>query len=319
MRAIHLHIGLPKTASTWLQEQAFPQLRHLRVVCTPRSRLFDEPADRALEGRVMACAMRRSAGVWRAMGDAVMAEMLGPRAASLADGRDLLISDEAIGRVGSRPEQLAAHLREMAPVAARWGFERLAVICLIRRQDRWIASHYAQMSDRNPRASQRDFEAFAARLADPSGARFALGALLDYAALREALAAVAPDPLVLAHEALERAPAEALRVLLDRLGTPVADRERVEAASLGTVANMRSGGGSWRLRPRRRALLGHPRLALPEWGRRGTITLTPEISARVMAAYAEGNRALDAAAGLGLAELGYFERDRPRPADPWAT
>ena len=319
-RTLHLHIGLPKTASTWLQDQVFPHLTHLRVVSTPRSRLFDEPADREAEGRVMACALRRSARVWNAMGDAVMGEMLGPREAWLADGRDLLISDEAIGRAGSRPEQLAAHLREMAPVAARWGLGRLSVIGLIRRQDRWLASHYAQMSDRNPRACQRDFEAFARRVADPAAARFALGALLDYAALREAVAEVAPDPLVMPHEALRRAPGEALRVLLDRLGTPAADRPRVEAASLGTASNVRSGDGAWRLRPRRRALLSHPRLRVPGWGRgagRGTISLTSEISALVLEAYAEGNRALDAATGLGLGRLGYFKDAPPRPTEPY--
>ncbi len=181
-RTLHLHIGLPKTASTWLQGEVFTRLGHLRVVCTPRSRLFDEPADRAAEGRVMACAMRRSAGVWGAVGDAVMGEMLGPREAWLAERCDLLISDEAIGRTGSRPEQLAAHLGALACVGARWGLGRLRVIWLVRRQDRWLASHYAQMSDRNPHASQRDFEAFVGRLTDPWAARHALGALLDYAA-----------------------------------------------------------------------------------------------------------------------------------------
>ena len=317
-RTLHLHIGLPKTASTWLQDQVFPHLVHLRVVSTPRSRLFDEPADREAEGRVMACALRRSARVWRAMGDAVMGEMLGPREAWLVGGRDLLISDEAIGRMGSRPEQLAAHLRELAPVAARWGLGRLSVICLIRRQDRWLASHYAQMSDRNPRASQRDFEAFARRVTDPAAARHALGALLDYDALREAIAEVAPDPFLMPHEALRDAPSDALGTLLDRLGTPVADRPWIEAASLGTASNVRSGEGSWRLRPRRRTIAGHPRLRVPDWGRgagRGMISLTSEISARVLEAYAEGNRALDAATGLDLGRLGYFEGVRPSPTE----
>ena len=312
-RTLHLHIGLPKTASTWLQERVFPQLDHLRFVATPRSRLFDEPEDRAMEGRLMACALRRSATVWRATGDALMRELVGEREAWLGNGHDLLVSDEAIGRAGSRPEILAAHLREMAIVAQRWGHDRLSVVCLIRRQDHWLASHYAQMSDRDARASQRGFEALVRRIADPAGARHGFGTLIDHAALREALVGVVDDLLLLPHEALRSDPERALTTLLAGLGTPGDTTVRIVEASAGTAANVRSEEGAWRLRPR--SLLvpgagGRRRVALPSWtpvlGRRGVIRLTPDLSARILASYAASNRALDEAEQLGLGIYGYF-------------
>ena len=199
----------------------------------------------------MAAMLRRSARIWRAWGDAALAEMLGAREPLARPGPRPPISDEAIGRVGSRPEQPAAHLREIASVGRGRGLERMQVICLIRRQDHRLASHYAQMFDRNPHASQRNFEAFAAR--------HVLGALPDHDALREAIAEVAPDPLILPHEALWRAPSKTLGMLLDRLRTRVADRSRIEAASLRAHSNMRSAEGAWRLRPRRRARPGRAR------------------------------------------------------------
>lgn len=314
-RTLHLHVGLPKTASTWLQSQVFPALTHLHVATTPRSRLFDDPEDREAEGRVMGCALRRAPLVWAAMGDAVIEGLVGRRDAWLSHGRDLLISEEAIGRAGSRPQDLAAHLREIRAAAGRWGFERIQILCLIRRQDHWLASHYAQMSDRAPRASQRDFEAFVRRICDPAGGRYLLGMLLDYAVLREALLGCGADLVLMPHEALLRTPAEALRRLLMALGTPEADLAQIEAASLGTVANVRSVEGSWRLRPRSLRLAGHRRAALPAWaplGGRGAIALTPEIAARVAEAYAPSNRALEAALPMGLAALGYpgLEADR---------
>ena len=311
-RTLHLHIGLPKTASTWLQDHVFPRLDHLRVVGTPRGRLFDDPKDRMMEGRVLACALRRSAAVWPAMGDAVMREILGDREAWLRDGRDLLVSDEAMGRAASRPEVLAAHLEAMALAARRWGFERVGVLCLIRRQDHWLASHYAQMSDRNARASQRGFEAMVRRVADPAGARHGFGMLIDHGALRGALAGIVDDLLMLPHEALTASPEAALTTLLARLGTPEGTAARIVAASAGTAANVRSqGDASWRLRPRSLSVPGgRRRLAVPALtpvlGRRGTIRLTRELSGRILAAYAASNRALEDAEPLGLGEFGYL-------------
>ena len=246
------------------------------------------------------------------MGDDILDELLGDRGAWVAGDRDLLISDEAIGRAGSRPDHLARHLDAIAEVAGSWGMPRLHVVCLIRRQDHWLASHYAQMSDRNPRASQRDFEGFVRRVADPAGVRYGFGMLIDHAALREAILTSRAELTMLPYEAFRRSPKEALGSLLARLGAPEAEADGIVQASAGTAENVRSGGGAWRLRPRSLGLPGGRRAALPApmgAARRRGIALTPELSAEALGAYAEGNRALDAVLPMDLGAFGYLGGD----------
>ncbi len=307
-RTLYLHVGLPKTASTWLQDEVFSRLGRLRVVSKPRTRLFRMPADAAAGPAVFEGAMRRSATLWDSYGDALFAEMLGPLEAWRAEGRDLLVTDETIGRAGSRPALLAAHVAGIAATAARWGLGRVRVLCVIRRQDHWLASHYAQISDRLPRAGQAGFEAMVAEVLDPARARHGFGALLDFHLLRDALAgAVGPEALlILPLEALRDAPEATLGRILDWLDAPEDTARRVLAAALDRPANVRAQDAAWRLRA--------PTLRVPGLGRRlprparrrGTITLPSEVTAAILAAYGSGNRRLAATERLPLATWGYF-------------
>ena len=319
MRTLHLHIGLPKTASTWLQERVFPALGHLDVRAMPRTRLFRAPGDAKAEHRLMGCVVRRAPAIWPAMGDAILDE-LAPSAGA-AEGRDLLVSDEAFGRAASHPEALGAHLRGLAAAATARGFGRVAVVVLLRRQDTWLASHYAQVSDRAARAGQRDFERMVAQLTDPARSRYLGGMMVAYDALLEALhgAVGAENVTVLAHEALSADREGALARILDALGTPEGDRDAVMAAATGGApTNRRSDpSGSWALRPRRiGARHGAPGtgIPLPLWldrARGRGIALTPDLSRRILAAYRDANARAAAAAGLDLAAHGYIVDDRP--------
>lgn len=75
-----------------------------------------------------------------------------------------------------------------AEKAREWGFAPLRLIATIRRQDQWLASHYAQVSDRIPDASQTHFEAFIDEVLDPHRRFFNIGVVLDYSVLAEQLA-----------------------------------------------------------------------------------------------------------------------------------
>ncbi len=314
-RPLYLHVGLPKTASTFLQERVFPGLDHLNVRAMPRTRRFATAGDAAAGFRAFACALRRAAGVWQAEGEALVDEILGPD-----DGRrGVLVSDEAIGRGASRPEGLAAHLAAFARVAAGRRLGRPRIVAFLRRQDHWLASHYAQMSDRRPGAGQAGFEALADRVLDPACERFGFGMLLDYGALHAALAEVAGPGgvLLLPHEALETEPQATLGRLLDWLGTPQDRARAVVAETADRRANVRAetreGAPSWRLRPPSLGLerFGRGRrLALPGrlWPTR-RIMLGPALSARILAGYAESNRRASEAAGLDLARWGYLPAD----------
>ncbi|KKM76269.1 hypothetical protein LCGC14_1381820, partial [marine sediment metagenome] len=159
----------------------FPQFGGVDVFATPTDPAFTDQDDRASGHRVMTCMCKRDPRVWQSYGQDVFTRLLGP--ASQWSPKNVLISDEGIGRAGSRPDLLAAHLVEIGRIAADWGLSRVAVICAVRRQDHWLASHYSQMSDRNRDASQADFERAAHHLVRPSGDRFKLGMMLDYATL----------------------------------------------------------------------------------------------------------------------------------------
>lgn len=307
-RPLYLHVGLPKTASTFLQKRIFPALDHLIVRAVPRTGLFRERGDAAAQYRTFACALRRSAALWPAIGDRLFDELL----ESEDDGRrGLLISDEAIGRAASRPEGLTAHLSAFAALAQTRDFARPRIVAFLRRQDHWLASHYAQISNRNARAGQAGFQATIENTLDPTRQRYGFGRLLDYDALRTALVTVAGEDgvLLLPYEALLAEPEATLRNLLNWLDTPHTSAGRL-ADSNGRV-NLRSevigGNLTWKLRPPSFALPHGRRISLPTqvWPAR-RISLSPNLSDCILSAYEESNRSVAAAVSLDLARWGYF-------------
>ena len=256
----------------------------------------------------MAAVFRRAPEVWEEMGDAIFAELFGGRR---DPARGALLSDEAIGRLATDPRRLAVHLAAMERAGTRHGFDRLHVVAVLRRQDTWLASHYAQVSDRRPGAGQADFERLVAAVLDPARQRFALGMVIDHGALLGALV----DALgrgrvcVLAHEALAADPEGAATRLLGGLGTPPGEVRRIARALDERRSNARtSRPGRWTLRPRRLGVLGRD-LRVParlDPRRGGSIALTPDLSARILDAYAPSNRAAARIGGLDLAGHGYL-------------
>ena len=163
------HVGLYKTASSYLQWQIFPQVDALGTGPQP-ARV------KALKTRMVQLFRRRSPSVWRTRkGRATAAEI----AALARDDRPVLYSHESLyhGKIflqGERRLQvrdpvhlLAAHLSAFARHA--WG-GRGSVRCLffVRNQPDWLASMYAQFNDKVPGSGQADFERRVdALLADP--------------------------------------------------------------------------------------------------------------------------------------------------------
>lgn len=304
MKTLYLHIGLPKTGSTWLQEQVLPCFPHLSGVASPTSRYFGMPEDRATGNRVLSDTFRRAPELWDAVGDDLFAHILALSDAPPGEGRDVLFSEEGMGRQASRPAHLVAHLRALAATAARAGFGRTRVLAFIRRQDTWLASHYAQVSGLNPAAGQADFERLVADVAEPRRARYGFGTLLDWAALQDALhAAVGPENVRLVPQ--ERLAGDPRGVLEDLAHWTGAGREvdPVLDGAVGGRANVRSAGTYWNLRDRPRKL-GPLRLSGRLRRRGGQICLTPALSETIVSAYREGNLRLDRD-GLDLARYGY--------------
>jgi hypothetical protein len=163
---LHLHVGLPKTATTFLQLEILRRLPDVHLV----HRLVDDTHAAALTS------LRRYVGHGRS--DETPERMLmrlvtldgvgrDPRAHAGAPGpRPWVLSNESLalgprgfwrGR-GPDPAHVARRLRELVAAAdpsPGWG----RVIVGIRRQEHWLLSRYAQSSKSVEGFSQDDLEA----------------------------------------------------------------------------------------------------------------------------------------------------------------
>jgi len=308
-RTLHLHIGIPKTASTWLQSNIFPKLDHLLYLDGSRKYLFEKIDNAPSNQQTFASIFKRSKRIWAGFGDSIFEDIIGGRDQWLKDGRDLLISDERIGRTGSRPSFLSAHLKEMKRKAYDWGFERMNILCVIRRQDHWLASHYAQMSDRNPKASQDDFERLIREITSPYLLQYSFGMLLNYNILYHELAEVSGknNLLMLPYEELKASPSVFLNSLLVKMNTAPETIENICSETTGTMANVRSEQGVWQLRRKKRARVAG--IPLPLWNinsDKNTIKIMPEHTQQIFKCYSAGNKELALKAGLDLEQYGYF-------------
>jgi hypothetical protein len=189
--------------------------------------------------------------VWDAYGTEILSAILGPEL-NAHGNQSILISDEGAGREATRPELFRAHLDGLKRCAIRAGYRNLCILCFIRRQDHWLASHYAQLSDRNPTASQHDFELTVQEILDPARGRFAFGMVLDFATLYRQLSAVltTDDILMLPYEQLAENPAHFLSSIGSFLPNNAGLSERLQLSeAIGRGVNVRTRGTDvWRLR-----------------------------------------------------------------------
>ena len=314
-------MGLPKTGTTYLQTHVFPALRETAYLDKPTADLFTGDGD-AGYGLLDGC-FKRSAVVWRERGGEVLDALLPPPAGLDGKAR-VLVSDEGVGTAGRRPHLLRAHLEELAHVAGTRGLAPLRVLCTVRRQDQWLGSHYAQISDRITGASQETFERYVCDLLDPAREYYRRGVLLDYRGLREQLVRAVGEAhvLMLPYELLDRDPRHFIGRVAAFLETDVdreaglgedPERENVRSARPDVWAiRPRSPAGARELRLRPERLwsgLGLPsrvRLRLPERGRGDVLEMTEALRARVRAVYRASNVALAADLGLDLGTYGYY-------------
>lgn len=312
-RILYLHIGIPKTATTWLQSRVFSQLDHIKYLDCPRSELFKATNKEEISTRFLGEVFQKSSRIWSEYGDIIFEDLVGDRHKWLEHNKDLLISEEGIGRSGSRPALLAAHLRELKLKASGWGFHHFKIIYIIRRQDHWLASHYAQMSDRISKPEQTDFERLIREIASPRESRFGFGMLLDHNVLYDHLVDVVGKDslLILPYEMLEESPEGFLNLLLQKLNTPSNKIKEIYEMESESKANVRSGQEqlTWRLR---RKISRLRRLPLVRWiinnKKAKTIRLTSEISQKINDTYSEGNQALAEKTNLDLCRYGYINQ-----------
>lgn len=156
-QSLVVHIGLPKTGTTYLQYKVF-------AVATPDSFLHRKTSDRGLR----VCNLLRNLAR-RGKGSEIerVSRMTAKLDRLFDDGpatRTVFISDENIsvrarsfwkGR-GPQPEPLARRFAGVRHLSKR--FDQVRVLMGIRRQDQWLASRYAESSKLYKKFGQDDFD-----------------------------------------------------------------------------------------------------------------------------------------------------------------
>jgi hypothetical protein len=217
-----LHIGLPKTGSTYLQHRIFrrvPDLRFIHRSVGPQ----EEKLCAALRKYVGASGLK-AALMRRALTAAAASRLQSMDEAAPPGG--IILSDETLSVTsggfwrgkGPEPERVAERLHTLvAPLPPQFG--PVKVLIGLRSQDTWLASRYADSARRLKDFSQKDFDARMMRIAGASHLSGPL-AWLDHARVCKAFTtAFGADFVVLfRHERLEQRPGRVLKELGHKLG-----------------------------------------------------------------------------------------------------
>jgi hypothetical protein len=332
-RDIVIHIGFPKTATTALQHGLFrhdPAVAYLGKLNlhrgleaarlgAPRSRYAEEVGNELVRELLWSSAQRWSGG-----DPGVVTRLLeAAEEAGLTREGPLVLSDEdmleavfggcrTLARrddnrmVGVDPDALAARIAAFAYQA--WP-GRVKILLTLRRQDSLLASLFAQTFDKRIGTPVDTLERFATAVMGDQ--YYSLGGLaLDYEWLIGRLEqAVGPGNVEVAVYEDLRAQPERIVSQLQRLVN--ADPDLARSALSNVSFNVRTRGqGGWRTRRYRgRNYLRHTgqwlqrtlnRAPDPKW-----ITLTEDLSGRILARYEDSNRRLAQRLGQSLACYGY--------------
>jgi hypothetical protein len=289
-----LHIGLPKTATTFLQHSIFRWMENVTYV----HRRYGEQwlsFTRAL--KQLRRVHPRSV---RGVSERLAQEFRQILAAGVEGGQPprIIVSDENISLAASEfwvadgpgPRQVAERLQR-ALRGMGLGEGAVKVVLGIRRQDQWFASRYAQSAASFPEFGQEDFDR---RIESVCGMRLR-GPLewIDYAAVHGVLTRAfgAGNVFFMPMEALRHSPQATLGELGRFFGgidlLEIYQRRVVEGKSR-RGPSLSVGPNVWRLRKRTEL-----------------ITLSEERGRMLLERFRDSNRALAKATGLDLSGMGY--------------
>lgn len=329
MSSIILHIGAPKTATTFIQNEVMSKINSVRCLVKPKIRIGDSK----IQFGDIFCF---EPNLW----DEVEKEPLSTY--SIRGERevtDILISDEYIyGGVSSPRPRMASggcrygkytkinrhengypsissflsHLRKIKSISKDLGYKNVKVLITTRRQDEMLASTYAEASHIIRGASQKNFEKWTQYITqNPMGYHAGGGNKLNFTNYyKKSSDIVGKDNVFLI-------PFEMLmkdqRNFLDKWMTYAGVKEKEKVLSKihnneSNKVNKRSKSKhTWKLsKPIRRGpsipagriptALGLPRripLRWPDFSREQQISLSERVSEQILDVYEESNRSLD--------------------------
>lgn len=339
LNSFYLHVGPPKTASTFLQGAVLPKIENIRCHVKPTV-TFGESEMKFRDLFLF------SPDLWRTS----MEEPFTFLGDDISKEQDVLVSDEGIYRrpasprprldvrqkiygpivrtnpkAGGRQDHISfrSHLDAFREGVQQQGFSQTKVLLTVRRQDEMLASLYAQLSRFVRGASQGNFERWARHLTgDRAGFYLGGGQKLNYYLWWKSIVEVLGETnvLLLPFELLRESTSRFLKRWLEFLG---AERAVPIANTLSDTKakNRRSASDvKWDVSPPIRKLNLHPSRILkafglptslparwPDFQRGEEIHLTRELSEEILGVYEKGNRRLDnQGLGLNLENYGYY-------------
>jgi hypothetical protein len=195
---LYIHVGPPKTATTYLQNSFLSKLKGIDCIVRPRVKIGGHSI-------YLHRLFVYSVDIWSDVGREVFKKV---SKNSIDNGRDLIISSEGFygGFSVPRPwyksraknltnrvnglwstsgspyaDTFARHLEELRGVSRDIGFKELKMVGTMRRQDQKMASGYAEMSSSIKGASQEHFEEWVSYILEsPTGYYGLGGSKLDY-------------------------------------------------------------------------------------------------------------------------------------------
>lgn len=306
---LYLHIGLHKTGSTFLQREVFPNIDGLYFLKKPNWNLISGYADPTSLARFMAS----NTGVWDAMGDKFFERVNVECGRNPQEGGELLISDEQgpFGRHRNDPHAVAVHLDKIRSVM-KPHFDELKIILIIRRQDTWLASSYAEISGRFKNASQEHFEEWVdGHISYDKNYFWGKGVRIDYYKLLKEICRYIPQKNVkmLPYEMLRDSPNKYVKKILSFTGNKSVDwknrmqNKRSKSKNEWEVSPY-NGNTIW-LRPGKlfHKMGVNPRVDVPSPFRDRKITLTDRLTEKVLSFYKSSNNKIERK--LSVSKYGY--------------
>lgn len=309
---LYLHAGLHKTGTTYLQEKVFPLIDNLCCLKTPDFGIVSRNNDKTSLSRFL----NSSPLIWDSIGGKLFAKLNSRLGRKSKRERDILISDEHIFRKHTNdPCAAALHLKKMSDKAAEYFFT-LKVLIVIRRQDRWFASVYSQVSNEFRCASQSHFEKWLEERIDRKRNFFSSsGIRVNYSYILEELSKyIEPrDIKIIPFELLREEPRVFIEECCKFMGNRTIDYKSIDKEA----SNKRSTSeNTWEIRPwegrkitlrpsRLFSYIGLNRIKIPSLLRNKEIVLKDEISKKIMSVYEESNKSVNKKVDFNLKKFGY--------------